>query len=86
VARAARTPAFEGLTPRERQVLALLAAGHDQREIAARLVISPKTTASHIQHILEKLRVPSRAQAVAAAHRYGLIDAEADADVAEPAR
>jgi DNA-binding NarL/FixJ family response regulator len=86
VARATRAPAFEGLTPREREVLALLAAGHDQREIAARLVISPKTTASHIQHILEKLRVHSRAQAVAAAHRYGLIGAPAEEDVVEPFR
>jgi DNA-binding NarL/FixJ family response regulator len=44
----------------------------DQRDIAERLVISPKTVATHIQHILVKLEVHSRAQAVAAAHRYGL--------------
>lgn len=60
------------LTPREREVLQLLAGGMDQREIAERLVISSKTVATHIQHILVKLGVHSRAQAVAAAHRYGL--------------
>lgn len=60
------------LTPREREVLQLLAGGMDQREIAERLVISSKTVSTHIQHILVKLGVHSRAQAVAAAHRYGL--------------
>lgn len=60
------------LTPRELEVLRLLAEGLDQAEIAERLVISPKTVATHIQHILVKLGVHSRAQAVAAAHRHGL--------------
>jgi DNA-binding NarL/FixJ family response regulator len=60
------------LTPRELEVLRLLADGMDQREIAERLVISSKTVATHIQHILVKLGVHSRAQAVAAAHRHGL--------------
>jgi DNA-binding NarL/FixJ family response regulator len=68
-----RMPPLDRLTPRELEVLTLLAEGYDQREIAERLVISSKTTAAHIQHILEKLRVHSRAQAVAAAHRYGLV-------------
>jgi DNA-binding NarL/FixJ family response regulator len=63
----------ELLTPREHEVLQLLADGLDQREIAQRLVISPKTVATHIQHVLAKLGVHSRAQAVAAAHRHGLI-------------
>jgi len=62
------------LTPRELEVLRLLAGGMDQREIAERLVISSKTVATHIQHILVKLGVHSRAQAVAAAHRYGLVE------------
>jgi DNA-binding response OmpR family regulator len=66
-------PAFHQLTPRELEVLTLLAEGYDQRAIAAKLVISPKTTASHIQHVIEKLGVHSRAQAVAGAYRYGLI-------------
>lgn len=60
------------LTRRELEVLRLLADGLDQGEIAERLVISPKTVATHIQHILEKLGVHSRAQAVAIAHRYDL--------------
>jgi DNA-binding response OmpR family regulator len=56
------------LTAREREVLGLLAQGLDQRQIAAKLVISPKTVGSHIERILGKLGVHSRAQAVAFAH------------------
>ena len=62
------------LTPREQEILGLLAGGLDQRAIAERLVISPKTVATHIQRILGKLGVRSRAQAVAYAHRHGLVD------------
>jgi DNA-binding NarL/FixJ family response regulator len=60
------------LTPREREVLGLLTEGLGQGEIAERLVITSKTVSTHIQHVLEKLGVHSRAQAVAVAHRYGL--------------
>ena len=60
------------LTRREGEVLHLLADGLAQPEIAQELVISSKTVSSHIQHILAKLGVHSRAQAVAAVHR-GLI-------------
>jgi DNA-binding NarL/FixJ family response regulator len=66
-----RTP-FEELTPREREVLELMATGLEQSEIAKRLVISPRTAGTHIQHILEKLDVRSRAQAVALAHMRGV--------------
>ena len=62
-----------GLTRRERDILALLAAGSGQKAIAAELVLSPKTVATHIQRILTKLSVHSRAQAVAVAHREGLV-------------
>jgi DNA-binding NarL/FixJ family response regulator len=62
------------LSPREREILALLAAGRSQSDIAASLVISPKTVATHIQHLLAKLGVHSRAQAVAAAYRLGLVE------------
>jgi DNA-binding NarL/FixJ family response regulator len=62
------------LTPREREILALLASGLDQRAIAQELVISSKTVGTHIQRILGKLGVGSRAQAVAYAHRNGLAD------------
>jgi DNA-binding NarL/FixJ family response regulator len=60
------------LSDREREILALLAAGKSQDEIAAKLYISPKTVATHIQHVLLKLNVRSRAQAVAAAYRLGV--------------
>jgi DNA-binding NarL/FixJ family response regulator len=62
-----------GLTAREREVLALLGDGSSQADIAERLVISPKTVAAHIEHILRKLGVHSRAQAVAVAYRDGLL-------------
>jgi DNA-binding NarL/FixJ family response regulator len=65
------------LTTREYEVLGLLAQGKDQVEIAQELFISPKTVAGHIQRILTKLDVHSRAQAVALAHRLGLADVEA---------
>jgi DNA-binding NarL/FixJ family response regulator len=63
-----------GLTPREREVLGLLADGLSQTEIAQKLVISPKTVATHIQRILAKLDVHSRAEAVARAYRLGLVE------------
>jgi DNA-binding NarL/FixJ family response regulator len=63
------------LTAREREVLAHLAAGHDQAAIADALVVSEKTIATHIQHILNKLGVHSRAEAVAFAHRHGMTSA-----------
>jgi DNA-binding NarL/FixJ family response regulator len=62
------------LTMREREVLQLLARGSNQTEIAAALVISPKTVGGHIQRILTKLGVHSRAHAVALAHQHGLVD------------
>ena len=62
-----------GLTRREREVLTLLAEGLPQREIARRLVITPKTVGSHIEHILEKLGAHSRTEAVAIAYRADLV-------------
>jgi two-component system, NarL family, nitrate/nitrite response regulator NarL len=53
------------LTPREWEVLKLLAGGMTQRDIAAHLTISPKTVGTHIEHVLRKLGVHSRTQAVA---------------------
>jgi DNA-binding NarL/FixJ family response regulator len=69
-----RTAADVRLSPRERQILELLAEGRSQREIASSLVISPKTVATHIQHLLGKLGAHSRAQAVALAFQLGLVD------------
>jgi DNA-binding CsgD family transcriptional regulator len=61
-----------GLTPRERQVLVLLATGATNREIGASLYMAEKTASVHVSRILAKLRVRSRTQAAAAAHRLGL--------------
>jgi DNA-binding CsgD family transcriptional regulator/tetratricopeptide (TPR) repeat protein len=58
-----------GLTPREAEVLSLLARGYTNREIAATLVISVKTAAVHVSHILRKLDAPNRLEAAAIAHR-----------------
>jgi len=66
-----RSNAF-GLTARERDILMLLADGTGQKAIAAELVLSSKTVATHIQRILTKLDAHSRAEAVAVAHREGL--------------
>lgn len=71
------------LTPREHEVLALLARGRNQMAIAAELVISPKTVATHIQRILSKLGVHSRAEAVALAHRERLV-ADVEAHLLSP--
>ena len=69
----ARVVVGAGLTPRELEVLELLAEGLDQGEIASRLVISPKTVSTHIDHILAKLGAHSRAEAVARAYRDYLV-------------
>jgi two-component system nitrate/nitrite response regulator NarL len=61
------------LTARELEILRLLADGRPQREIAEGLVISPKTVGTHIERILGKLGVHSRAQAVAFAYREGIV-------------
>jgi DNA-binding NarL/FixJ family response regulator len=62
------------LTRREREILSLLAGGLTQDQIAEHLVIAPKTVATHIERILSKLGVQSRAQAVAVAFREALVD------------
>jgi two-component system, OmpR family, response regulator len=64
---------FSELTTRELEILELLASGLTQADIAHELVLSPKTVGTHIQHILGKLDIHSRAQAVALAHQHGLI-------------
>jgi len=58
-----------GLTPREADVLALMARGYTNREIATTLVISVKTAGVHVSHILRKLDAPNRLEAAAIAHR-----------------
>ena len=64
-----------GLSRREVEVLALVAAGHTNREIAGLLFISDKTASAHVSHILTKLGVSNRGQATALAHRLNLVPA-----------
>lgn len=81
VVRAMRRPMPEGsgaldsLTPRERQVLRLLAAGRSTREAAAQLTISPKTIETHRVRIYQKLGCKSAVELTRIAVRTGLIDA-----------
>ena len=67
----ARSPA-DDLTPREREVLALLGAGHSNARLAAELFISEKTVKTHVSSILTKLRLPDRTAAALFAVREGI--------------
>jgi ATP/maltotriose-dependent transcriptional regulator MalT len=62
------------LTPRELEVLALVAAGRTNREIAEALFVSEKTAGHHVSSILRKLAVRSRVEAAGAAQRLGLVE------------
>jgi DNA-binding CsgD family transcriptional regulator len=64
-----------GFTPRELEVLRLVAVGRSNQQIAETLFISRKTASVHVSHILAKLGVHSRGEAAAVAHRLGLDDA-----------
>ena len=77
-----------GLTPREVEVLKLLAQGLSNKEIATRLVISPKTAGNHIEHIYAKIDASSRATASLFAVQHGLLPEEefVTATVTSPSR
>ena len=76
VGRAVPAPAHPAsvLTPRELEILRLLAEGFEQQKISALLSITPKTVGTHIERILQKLDARSRAKAIALAYRSGLMD------------
>jgi DNA-binding CsgD family transcriptional regulator/tetratricopeptide (TPR) repeat protein len=68
----APTGGAAGLTPRELEVLRLVAGGRSNRQIAQALFISPKTASVHVSNIMAKLGVHTRVEAAAVAHRLGL--------------
>ena len=65
------------LTPRELEVLGLLKLGMTNRQIAQELVISPGTAKNHVEHIIQKLEVSDRTQAVVRAFELGILDLHA---------
>ncbi len=66
-------PALTSLTEREREVLALVAGGLTNDDIAARLVVSPLTAKTHVSRIMTKIGARDRAQLVVAAYESGLV-------------
>src|SRR5438132_7750688 len=64
-------PLFPDLTERERDVLDLIAAGHNNELIAEQLVLSVKTVRNYVSNIMSKLQVPDRAQAIVRARQAG---------------
>jgi DNA-binding NarL/FixJ family response regulator len=65
---------FPELTDREREVLRLVAEGHNNGTIGKALHLAPKTVANHVSNILTKLQIADRAEAIVAARRAGLAD------------
>ncbi|MGV9910224.1 response regulator [Streptomyces tendae] len=64
---------LDALTDREREVMRLIAAGHTNGEIAARLVVSPLTAKTHVSRIMAKLGARDRSQVVVMAYEYRMV-------------
>jgi len=75
-ARAGASSIYEALTPREREVLKLIAEGYSSPEIAERLVLSPRTVETHRANIMRKLELRSTADLIRYAIRHGIIPPE----------
>lgn len=71
---AASDPEVESLTPREREVMQLIARGHSYKQTALRLEIGPRTVESHVSSVLRKLQLSSRHELAQWASRRGLVD------------
>ena len=78
--------AATGLTPREEEILRLVAEGKPNREVAEELFISSATVKFHMTNILNKLHLQNRAQVVAFAHRHGLANPPEDTALGEGRR
>jgi len=74
--KAEKAKRYENLTPREREVLALIAKGMSNKEIARQLFISDKTVKNHLSNIFEKLHINDRTSAAVMAVKEGLVDSD----------